>query len=235
MLAKIAGTTEKADPNEEAALTAAQLKRLQTEIAALGDDDASAYADVIYSQLGAIVEISFDFVRDMLHLESGFDVVPTWALDAAQEASQNVGSILVQRDKDALDALVTQAMIDGQSSKALAKAIVAAGITSDNKTMDASDWALMVARTELQRAAVDGQIALYEAAGIEKVRWQAAEPCDECADYDDQIFVLADMEDVPPLHPNCRCVLIPEDKDLGSHRGTDEERATARQGNQEEE
>jgi hypothetical protein len=68
------------------------------------------------------------------------------------------------------------------------------------------------------------------------VRWQAAEPCDECAEADDVVMPLGEDfpgvdVDQPPAHPNCRCVLVPADEDLGSHRGTDEERALARNGN----
>ncbi len=107
--------------------------------------------------------------------------------------------------------MLDDALTAGLSSKDAAKSLKAAfevvrSVDDDGavRATRADSWFTMVARTELQRAAVTGQMALYGSAGIEKVRWQAAEPCDECAEYDDQVFALDDVpEGGPPLHPNC--------------------------------
>lgn len=105
-----------------------------------------------------------------------------------------------------------EALLSGSSATDASHNLMMAfrdGITSvseagETKTTPASTWFKTVARTELQRAGVMGQMAFYKAAEVKTVRWQAAEPCDECAVYDDKTFPIDDP-DLPeiPQHPNC--------------------------------
>jgi len=74
----------------------------------------------------------------------------------------------------------------------------------------------MIARTEMIRAHHRGNYRQYEKAGIEGVRfiveWRAtagSRTCKQCASLDGQTFVLEDMRDAIPVHPNCRCCMIP--------------------------
>ena len=104
-----------------------------------------------------------------------------------------------------------------------------------SRVMRSDAWFDMVARTELQRATNLGQYSLYEEAGVREVTWQAAAPCDECAEADGVTMPIGEDfpgvdVDIPPAHPRCVCVLIPSDADLGDFNGTDEEIATARRG-----
>jgi HK97 family phage portal protein len=76
-----------------------------------------------------------------------------------------------------------------------------------------------IARTEVMRASNMGNLDAYKQSGVvEAKQWLTAGATDECASYEgktetlDGSFYSSDsefMDGDPPLHPNCRCVLIP--------------------------
>ncbi len=233
----IFGKAEKAD-GDVAALTRKQYDDLKKKIDAIED---AAYADALYDVATELVDFCYQEVRELLELDTGFDVVPTWAIDEMRSHADEIAGLVAERDRKTLSLELERALTDGLSAKDTAAALrsaFVAGVTAydeDGKavrTTPASSWFDMVARTELQRASNLGQMALYRKAQIETVRWQAAEPCDECADFDDETYALDDVpQGGPPIHPNCRCVLVPVDDDLGDFGGTDDDRAAARRGN----
>jgi hypothetical protein len=73
--------------------------------------------------------------------------------------------------------------------------------------------ALTIAITEQNRAMSVAARFFYEEAGVERVEWNAVEPCDICAPNDGQVVNLGQAFDSgdtePPAHPNCRCALLP--------------------------
>jgi hypothetical protein len=231
---------QKADPAPQ--LSPAQRKAIEAALAAMSADD---YATLLYDELGGVLEFAWSGAKDVLEIETGFDVPPQAAMQALEASANEVANLVVERDQRAMKDALGTALADGLGAKDAAdllKQTFDAGVhvyAEDGALyrVDKSDaWFAMVARTELQKASIDGAMALYEATGIKTVRIQAAEPCDECADYDDQVYPIDDMPDGgPPWHPNCRCVPIPDDEDLGDFRGSDEERAAARSGNKEAE
>jgi SPP1 gp7 family putative phage head morphogenesis protein len=236
-----AGEKKTSAKKPSAPLTADQIARIQAAIAAL---ESSAYVDSLFDEVSDLVHVVYGDAAELLDVTSSVsDVPPVWAIDHVKDAADHVGSLIEERDKAALTAVLEDALTAGLSSRdtatALKDSFETIRTTADDgavREQRSDSWFTTVARTELQRAANAGQTSLYEAAGVEKVRWQAAEPCDECAPYDDEVYALDDVpEGGPPLHPNCRCVLAPADEDLGSWRGTDEERAAARPGNAPEE
>ena len=103
---------------------------------------------------------------------------------------------------------VTQALIDGANEgkgmKAMARDI------SDATGME-RNRASVIARTETMRANVSTSVDRFKQLGVQKVEWLVADDdrlCDDCSDLDGQVFDIDDHPDCP-LHPNCRCVLIP--------------------------
>jgi SPP1 gp7 family putative phage head morphogenesis protein len=76
-----------------------------------------------------------------------------------------------------------------------------------------------ITRTEVLRASNQGAVDAYKESGVvEGLQWLTAGAVDECADYDGQVIELdgsfygSDNEfqdGNPPLHPNCRCVVLP--------------------------
>lgn len=104
---------------------------------------------------------------------------------------------------------VTAALKDGLSNDALAERIAGSYAFSD-------DRALMIARTETAFADVAGNMIAYRESGeVEQKQWITGEGCcDDCLALD-KIIVDIDEDfpddggDGPPLHPNCRCDVVP--------------------------
>ncbi len=90
-------------------------------------------------------------------------------------------------------------------------------------TADFADYsknqAMLITRTEVARASTQGVLDAWEQSGlVEGKQWVVMEGGDECDAYDGEIEALdgnfypdttefADGD--PPLHPNCKCQLIP--------------------------
>lgn len=71
--------------------------------------------------------------------------------------------------------------------------------------------AVKIARTEVIRACDSGCRTRYDQYGVERVRWVAAHDarvCAICAALDGREFALKDAPSIP-VHPYCRCTLIP--------------------------
>ena len=73
--------------------------------------------------------------------------------------------------------------------------------------------ALTIAITEQNRAMSLAAMENYQNGGVEKVEWSGANPCEICAPNEGQVvptgeaFASGDTE--PPVHPNCRCAVLP--------------------------
>lgn len=100
---------------------------------------------------------------------------------------------------------------NGDSAETIAKAITP---ILDNKSR-----ALMIADTEMARAATAGAYGFYKEANEEYVRWSPLRDkrvCAQCAANRDAGPVKVDGlfpsgVTGPPAHPNCRCALLPAD------------------------
>jgi hypothetical protein len=73
--------------------------------------------------------------------------------------------------------------------------------------------ALTIAVTEQNRAMSLASMQNYKNYGVEKVEWSGANPCDLCAPNEGQMVALGEQfesgDTEPPVHPNCRCALLP--------------------------
>jgi len=203
-------------------LTPLQLSRLEHAIYEL---DATPYSDAIYDAAEVLVEAGWDNARQLLDLSTGFDVVPERAPAALRGEVKRFAFLVVQREKDALSGVLDAGLRNGDSAAQVARSIQAAfadgfhvdpdgellRTTGKGRVIAADVWSKMVARTELSRASNRGAMELYTAAGIEKVRWSAANGgncCEECSDDDDEVVAIGDSfpyvdVDSPPAHPNC--------------------------------
>jgi len=72
----------------------------------------------------------------------------------------------------------------------------------------------MIARTEVSRAHTLASLQRLEQAKESvpnlKVEW-VSEPdrCEKCAPFDGHIYDIDKLPETPPVHPNCRCLLVP--------------------------
>ncbi len=133
---------------------------------------------------------------------------------------------------DGMDAvisrLLSQGMIDGEGPVAVARKIEAAingtglgdlGVTNEflaDTIISAKRRAKMIAHTEMMRAYHKSTIQDYKNSarlGIEiKAEWKTAgdnRVCDLCKALDGKLFTLDEIEDMIPLHPECRCIALP--------------------------
>ena len=72
--------------------------------------------------------------------------------------------------------------------------------------------ATIMARTETINAFTQGAELRYSQAGIEKVEWLTADEeraCPICGPLDGTVFSIKSSHPRPPIHPQCRCSIIP--------------------------
>lgn len=187
----------------------------------------------------SIVKGYFDDAEDDLLVQAQFDFTPLLtdqAVLAGQEAyaliklsdiytpyklreqiSVNVRRFtqsMLDTDREKLISLVNDGIEQGKSIPEIRGAIQADFEGSYTKMQ-----AERITRTEVLRASKDGTLDAYQQSGVvEGKQWLTAGAVDECADYEGQIESLSDnfygdtdqfADGDPPLHPNCRCVLLP--------------------------
>ena len=80
-------------------------------------------------------------------------------------------------------------------------------------SIPASEWATMVARTEVSRAFAMGRIEAFTQMGVvEKVQWLVSPDerlCPICGAMEGETFTLQEASNLIPIHPQCRCTWVP--------------------------
>jgi hypothetical protein len=113
-----------------------------------------------------------------------------------------------------------------EATKGMADALVRQG-TSTFIDRAGRDWGLaryssMVMRTTTREAVSEGTKNRLIEGGLDLVIWDAnGEACEECQALDGKEYSLTGstpgyevIEAMPPLHPNCECILTPSDTTL---------------------
>ncbi|MDA8230354.1 MAG: phage portal protein [Magnetospirillum sp.] len=190
-------------------------------------------ADIVRDGIGAGAAAVGDGVAAEIAAQSVIRANPSAVAYAAGRSAELVGG-LTDTTRDALRALVAKAEAEGWSAEKLQQAIV------DDFAFSARR-AWMIARTEVRRADVAGNLANWRAmrelgASIRK-RWVVASAHDQDDVCDDNAAAgILDLdeefptgEDGPPAHPNCACDLVPvvgdaEGEDLGKAYSPDQPR-----------
>lgn len=82
-----------------------------------------------------------------------------------------------------------------------------------NRSIADPSRALTIAITEQNRAISYATIARYQEAGLQEMEWVTSDPCDLCADNDGEVVEIGGVfpsgDTQPPVHPHCRCALLP--------------------------
>lgn len=133
-----------------------------------------------------------------------------------EQIKQNVAKFaqsMLETDRDALINLVTNGLTDGKSIPEIRSAIQET-FSTYSKTQSQR-----ITRTEVIRASNQASLDAYQQSGVvEGKQWLTAGAVDECAQYEGQIVTLSDsfygsdsefQDGDPPIHPNCRCVILP--------------------------
>jgi len=114
------------------------------------------------------------------------------------EMSRQIGEVLAE------------GMADGRGVRHIARQI------EDRVEKVGRTRARTLARTEVIRSHADASIGAYREAGMEGVRIRAEfstsrddKVCPECAALEGRVFSMDEIEGMIPIHPNCRCGIIP--------------------------
>lgn len=173
---------------------------LENLLGAVGEDGAEA-------ALSQVLEIAEPTEADL-------DAMLSQANEKAVEwAEARAAELVTEVDETTMDnirSLVGQALEDGLSNDELADLIQQSEGFSDYRSE-------MIARTETAFADVQGNLAGWKETGVvESKKWIVAqdEVCDECHALDGVVVGLdedfpGEGGDGPPLHPNCRCDIVP--------------------------
>jgi hypothetical protein len=169
----------------------------------------------------ALIQVGIDDATEQM-LNQINERAVEWANDRAAEmvgmrvengelvVNPNPEYAITEATREGLRSTVTQAINEGWSNDRLAEAIV------DHESFGA-DRADLVARTETAMADIEGnQIAYEESELVEGKQWlTAAGCCSKCAALNrkivplDAYFVVGSFRKNPPLHPRCRCDMLP--------------------------
>lgn len=120
---------------------------------------------------------------------------------------------MINTDQEYLADVITDGIEAGMSVPEIGKRI------TDDFTEYSKMQSTRITRTEVLRSANQSTIDAFKQSGVvEGKQWLTAGAVDECEQYDGEIetldsnfYVETDefKDGDPPLHPNCRCVLIP--------------------------
>lgn len=176
------------------------------------EDGYLAQAQIDFTPLLAnIATISGQRALDLIHSDDIY-MVAEYRKRIADNVAKFTQSML-DTDQATLSKIIADGIEQGQSMGDIRNAIQA---DFDNITKSQAD---RITATEVSRVSIQGQLDAWQQSGlVEGKQWVIFGADDECADYDGQVESLdgnfypdttefADGD--PPLHPNCKCQVIP--------------------------
>jgi SPP1 gp7 family putative phage head morphogenesis protein len=124
--------------------------------------------------------------------------------------------------------ILVQGIADGDGLRLIAKKLLTTVNGGDLSLVDslgrfipAKRRAETLARTEIIRAHHLATIQEYRNWGVLGIKvlgeWKTADDnrvCSECEKMEGKVFTLDEIENMIPLHPNCRCIALPYIEDL---------------------
>jgi len=157
------------------------------------------------------VEINGTAAMAELGVEISFDVTNPNVVKWIKKRCGNLIKDILDTTKDKLRKTLAEGIEAGESIPKLASRVSA--VYDEAK----GSRAIKIARTETIAASNQGALQAYDQSGvIEKKEWYCAadeRTCDECSAMHKEVVKLHDSfsggVDSPPLHCNCRCVILP--------------------------
>lgn len=199
----------------------------------------------LFNEEDLIVEATLDFtpILNDIAVASGVDALrlinsdavylPTNIQKLIADRVKLFATSMIETDKNKLIDIISSGVQNGQSIGDIANTI------SDEFNTYSKMQAERIARTEVSQVSTNSALDAWEQSGVvEGKQWITAGATDECAAFEGQIVYdlkgnfydtseFADGD--PPLHPNCKCSLIPvlsgekgHKVDLTSKKATEE-------------
>lgn len=198
-LADKVGKADTPDKDLEELLAQLTFEELEDLVPSVTDVLASMHLD---GSKEAFLQVTGSFSKEQLELAN------EKAIAYAEERAAELVTKVSDSTRDMLRSDVAQAMEEGSSNQDLADTIAQNYGFSDERSM-------VIARTETAYADVAGNLQAYRESGVvEGKKWiTGAGCCDECSELDGVIVPLDEQfdggVDGAPLHPNCRCDVLP--------------------------
>jgi SPP1 gp7 family putative phage head morphogenesis protein len=206
-----------------ALLTAVDLGDWMALVEELAPELAAVWADGVENALPLVGFTSDETLNEAraafgLDAVAGGDVAPSIvnqvnerSVEWARQRAANLVTQIEENTREMLRATVVQAIEEGWGADKLGDQIAESAAFSDAR-------AEMIGRTEVIAANNEGALAAYKASGVATGKeWLTAQDdlvSEECEMNEadgpiglDELFSSGD--EAPPLHPNCRCSLIP--------------------------
>lgn len=219
---------QSADPSA----TRAELNSL---VASMNKDVRDVYDRIIRDQQDALARLLRVDSKLMQRVGDLPEAPSNAALRAAEGRMLIQGAAVEQHwRKQAADtafksaAAVRQGVANGETARDVAQRVVGVGRAQRGGVLEQQRrHASTLAKDTVQRATEVGRKATLQANGIDAARWTAildAAVCPHCALRDGKMYRVDNnepighnvpMESEPPLHRNCRCMLVPEMHDGG--------------------
>ena len=132
-------------------------------------------------------------------------VKPTRAFQALLDTAGVTIRGIDQTGYDRIGTALSDALALGLSGDRAAKLI--------RDTVSDPARALTIAITETNRAVSRATVERYQNYGLEQMEWATSDPCPKCSQNEGQIVNVGQAfnsgNTQPPVHPNCRCALLP--------------------------
>lgn len=193
---------------------AARRAVITKEQLSLFDDEAiktQAQVDLVPLLVNQVV-LSGQAAYELLNLEDVY--IPYDITRAVQQNVEKFTQSMLDTDRERLNKIIAEGITDGKSVPDIRNLIAATFEDSISKKQ-----AQVITRTEVLRASNMGNLDAFKQSGVvEAKQWLSAGATDECEQYEGKTqslstgFYSSDnkfQDGNPPLHPNCRCVLIP--------------------------
>ena len=167
------------------------------------------WVEMTLPRITEMVKINGSAAFAELGVEGAFDVTnPNVIKWIKAHTGESIKSIL-DTTFEALKRTLSKGVELGESMPKLAERITA-------EYKQCKDWkALRIARTETMAASNQGALQAYTQSGVvEEKEWLiAGDACEICIPVNREVVGLHDNfsvgVDSPPLHPNCRCTILP--------------------------
>jgi SPP1 gp7 family putative phage head morphogenesis protein len=180
---------------------------LGTELAALYVEAAKKAAQQIGAKLSVdALDLANEHAIEFARQRAAEMVGMKW-VDGEMVPNPDAQWRIDEGTREMLRGDVRRALQEGWSNDQVAEALADSYAFSEKR-------ALVIARTETARADIEGNLTGYRELGVAKKRWLTApDCCDECHEIDGMVVGIDDEfpggVGGPPLHPNCRCDVLP--------------------------
>jgi SPP1 gp7 family putative phage head morphogenesis protein len=153
---------------------------------------------------------------------------------ATEALSTSVLASFLKAGQDALDGIAASlraSLSAGESVEQAAQRLLGEAVLDKGPFASAKNRALLIARTEIHRAVQTGMLKAAEEVGLDRGTWVTMydrRVCAECAAMHGMFRELKKFSKRPPVHPRCRCLIVPGPVSVGSSPMRVERDATGR-------